>query len=224
MILRSIREDDLDLVIAAESSVYPTPDPLTREILADWFFGEDSISEFGMIYETDGEIAAFAIIMPYTEKSYQKLSSGTLNELETTSLDFVTQTGKFQFVGLHFYHIHKYKPSATDLWKTIFVDLVDILQRNKLNAIAASALAVSSSGINLFYNTLNWKESDQYISNQHLMSKNGKLVIATIDAYSELEKLLKLGYEYKRRCKFLMSKRNEISPIWFYLGQSKSKL
>lgn len=227
MKLRQIQEKDFPLIIKSETDVYPTETPLTIQILTDWYLKEDKFSDFGMIYEDEkNNILGFALFLPYKLNSFQKLCCGALSELESTSEDFISKKSVLQdpYVGIHVYHIHKYK-KINNFWQKVFKDLGKIQLKYNLKIFGVSSLAVSYSGINLFGNILNFYENSSFINEQHLMEKNGSLELLEIKDFEKIRELMKNGYRYKTRCKFLVSYSYQISPIWYYLNKNpKSKL
>ena len=215
--LRSIKEEDFDFIIQQEAEVYPLENALTKKILKNWYLAEDSISDFGMVYENeDLSIVAFAIILPFNKKSFNLLTHGEINELDSTFEDFTRKSSKEKETGLHFYHIHKFTDNIKRLYHVVLEDLSKIQQKNQMKIIGCSALAVSNSGISLFYNTLNFSERNENLNNEHLMIKNNEIVIVRTNEMKDIEKKIKEGYKYQRRCKFLVTYSNEISQVWTY--------
>eukprot|EP01080_Neovahlkampfia_damariscottae_P011772 gene11772-5110_t len=218
--LRAIKEEDFDLIIQEEADVYPLESSLTKEILQNWYLKEDSFAEFGMVYENeDKSMAGFAIIMPFNKNSFKALCHGKMNELDSTIDDFVSKSSKEKETGLHFYHIHKFTNNIKRFYNVVLEDLSKIQKKFELKIIGCSALAVSNSGISLFYNTLNFNERSDNLNNEHLMVKNGTTIIVRTDDMKEIESKIKEGYQYQRRCKFLVSYEHEISQVWTHFNK-----
>lgn len=221
---RAIEKKDFKLIIKAETDVYPTETPLTEDILSDWYLNSEKIKEFGMIYEDENQnIIGFALILPYKLSSFQKVCNGKLTELDSKSEDFISKKSILSdpYVGLHVYHIHKYQ-KVNDFWKIVFQGLGKIQEKFKLFVFGVSSLAVSYSGINLFGNILNFYENTSFINEQHLMEKDGTLLLKDFSNFEKIAEMMKEGWKYKTRCKFLVCYSYQISPIWYFLNQSHS--
>ena len=102
MELRPIKKEDYELLLELDRKVYPTDDPVTPNILDNWFAKNP---EFGMIYENEG-IDAISIVIPLNKKGWDGLTSGDLSEADMK--DDLIYDGKNN-IYLHVYHIEKLK-------------------------------------------------------------------------------------------------------------------
>jgi hypothetical protein len=220
MKLRCITEADFEFIIKEESEIYPIESNLNKEILLNWYLKEDSISDFGMIYEGENQsIDAFALILPFNKKSFSSVCKGEKIELESNYTDFTTKNSKEKETGFHFYHIHRFNEKVKRLFETVMKDLAIIQKKYELNVVGCSCLAVSNSGISLFYNTLNFHEKEENLNNEHLMEKDSTMIVVKTNDMKEIQNKMKQGYKYLRRCKFLVTYSNDISQVWTFLNQ-----
>lgn len=114
--------------------------------------------------------------------------------------------------------VHKISPKLKDFYKTVLSDLSKIVEQNKLKVIGMSALCVSYSGVNLFYNILNFHERTDYLLDQHIFERQGKITIKNSQDIN-LQELESEGYKYVIRCKFLISCPKSFSLVWKYFSQ-----
>ncbi|MBU0530538.1 MAG: hypothetical protein KKC05_02590, partial [Nanoarchaeota archaeon] len=147
-----------------------------------------------------------------------KLTSGELSEGDLDS-NTIFDNNRDSEVGIHIYHIEKFNFSGKihEFSLDYLSNIINSLKNNNpsLSVIGFSALCVTTDGIKLFYNKLNFRERD-FINTEHIIRKNGNIEV--IDSDSQLDIINKMndGYEYVTRCKMLVSLPGEISIVWSY--------
>jgi hypothetical protein len=211
MKLRAIKKQDYPLLLSLDKAVYPTNNPVTPKILDNWYAKN---TEFGMVYEENGKVLGFCILIPLNSQGWKKLINGDITEadLDTKTL---FDNSRDKEIGLHVYHIEKLDKTIKEFYKITLADLNNILNKLKkenpsLKICGFSGLCVTSEGIGLF-NKLNCKEK-KFISPEHIMIKENKLKIAS--SKEEIIKLEKENYKIKNRCKMLVTLPKEDSLVW----------
>jgi len=218
MKFRSISKKDYELLLKLDRKVYPTDNPVTSEILSNWY---KKNPEFGMIFEDDkGELEGVCISIPLNKNGWNKLINGKLSEADLNSKTLFDNS-RDKEIGLHIYHIERLS-DRNDFYKDSLNGLNDIIQdlrkiNPSLKIIGFSGLCVTPSGIGLFYNKFNCRER-KFVNQEHIFRKEGKLKIFNINSYSQFSNVLKEGYEYLNRCKMLVLYPDEFSLIWDYLS------
>ncbi|MDD9911870.1 MAG: hypothetical protein OXR68_04395 [Alphaproteobacteria bacterium] len=219
MQFRSICEKDYELLLASDRAVYPTDAPVTPAILDQWF---QNNPEFGMVAEEGGQTRAMFIAIPLAKKAWEDLIAGRLEESDLDA-DTVFDNMRDSEVGIHIYHVEKYSDfsGSEPFYAAAFRQLgkiVDSLkeQNPELEVAGVSALCVTAQGIGLFYNKLNFLESD-FINSEHILSKNGQLEIFDTTSQQALTAKLSDGYAYINRCKMLVAYPDGVSPVWTFL-------
>jgi len=214
MKLRAIMPKDYGLIIESDKKVYPTSNPVTLEVIKQWY---SKNPEFGMIYENRG-IEGTCIAIPLNSLGWNKLINGKLAESEMDEKT-IFDNSRDKEMGIHIYHIEKLNPKIKEFYKTALKDLSSMINRlrktnKELEVIGFSALAVTISGINLFEKKFNCKER-KYICSENVLEKNNKLIV--VDTKSEnIENKLKEGYKFVTKCKMLVLFPSEKSVVWKY--------
>ncbi len=210
---RKITEEDYKVLLELDKKVYPTNNPVTPEILNQWFKRNP---EFGIVFEEDGKITGMLIIIPLSKKGWDSLISGDMEEADMKG-NLIFNSKNENQIGLHGYHIEKFNNEKRFFQKS-FKALKEVLDKINpdLKILGFSGYAVTTEGISLAYNKLNMKERT-YISDEHMMEKDGKLKIITKLNQNKLNTLLKDDYVYHNRCKQLVIYPNEVSIVWKYL-------
>ncbi len=218
MKFRSISKKDYELLLKLDKKVYPTDNPVTSEILSNWY---KKNPEFGMIFENDkGELVGMCITIPLNKNGWNKLISGKLSEADLNSKTLFDNS-RDKEIGLHIYHIERLS-GKKDFYKDSLNGLNEVIQNlrkvnKELTIIGFSGLCVTPSGIGLFYNKFNCKER-KFVNQEHIFRKEGKLNIFKSNSYSQFSNILKEGYEYVNMCKMLVLYPDEFSPVWNYLS------
>lgn len=218
MKFRSIIEKDYELLLELDKKVYPTDNPVTSEILSNWYRNNP---EFGMIFEDEsGKIQGVCVIIPLNKKGWNKLINGKLSESDLNPKT-IFDNRRDKEIGLHIYHIERFSEKK-DFYKYSLSGLNEIIQNlrkinKELAIIGFSGLCVTPSGIGLFYNKFNCNER-KFINQEYIFRKDGKLRIFKIDSSLQFSNKLKEGYEYVNRCKMLVLYPGESSLIWDYLS------
>lgn len=212
---RTLSRADYDKLLELDAAVYPTDQPVTPEILDAWY---QRNPEFGIVYEQDGELQGMCITIPLNKDGWQQLTRG---EIEESDLDSTTifDNHKDEAIGLHVYHIEKFTDTP-GFYKQALTDLSALVNKlresnNELEVHGFSGLCVTAQGIGLFANKLNCRERD-FINTEHILEKADELLIFD-DENEELEARLDDGWEYKNRCKMLITHPGEPSIVWQYL-------
>lgn len=216
---RAINEKDYKKLLELDKKVYPTDNPVTPEILNNWYAKNP---EFGLIVENGkGKLEGMCITIPLNKKGWKKLTKGKLAEADLNSKT-IFDNSKDEEIGLHIYHIEKFSNNKNfyeDALIGLNLVITNLRKTNpKLKIKGFSGLCVTSAGIGLFYNKFNCQER-KFINSENMISKNGKLEIFDTKSKEELSNKLKEGYEYINRCKMLVLYPNEPSPVWEYLKQ-----
>jgi hypothetical protein len=210
---RSITKKDYALLLQLDQRVYPTDNPVTAQTLDQWY---EHNPEFGIIFEENDKISGICIIIPLSRVGWDKLTSGKLEEADIHGQD-IFRPGIDREIGLHCYHIEKMS-QVDNFYEVAYSALGKIISSLDpgCSIIGVSGYAVTLAGINLAYNKLNRRERS-FISNEHIVSKNGVIEVLHDPTQRDLEKKLDDGYEYITRCKMLITYPNEVSIIWKYL-------
>jgi len=216
MKFRPITQKDYAKVLELDKKVYPTDNPVTSEIIQQWY---QRNPEFGIVFENRGKINGMCIAIPLNKKGWKKLINGKLAEGELNSKT-IFDNSRDKEIGIHIYHIEKFDDTR-EFHKESLTNINFIINKlretnPKLKIIGFSALAVTSCGIGLFYNKFNCRER-KFINDEHILRINNKLETFKTNSQKELEDKLNQGYEYLNRCKMLVLYPNEPSVVWNYL-------
>lgn len=216
MLVRTITKKDYKFLLELDKKVYPTESPVTSKILDNWY---KKNPEFGIMFTDKGKIKGMLVAIPLNKLGWTKLITGKLAE---SDLDAKTifDNARDKELGMHIYHIEKFEKNRISFYKDAFKalsKLVNNIKKSnpKLRIIGFSALCVTSQGIGLFYNKLNFRERS-FINNEHILLKNQKKVIVKADKYKNILNKLEDNYEYQNRCKMLVLYPNEVSILWKY--------
>lgn len=216
MKFRQITQKDYAKVLELDKQVYPTENPVTSKIIEQWY---QKNPEFGIVFETKGKLEGMCIAIPLSKKGWNKLINGKLAEGELDSKT-IFDNSRDKEIGIHIYHIENFNNSKR-FYKESLIGINSIINKlretnPKLKIVGFSALAVTSSGIGLFYNKFNCRER-KFINDEHILKINNKLETFKTDSQKELEAKINQGYEYLNRCKMLVLYPNEPSIVWNYL-------
>jgi len=216
MKVEAINKKDYGILLELDYEIYPTDDPVTKEILDQWYCNNP---EFGIVFEENGKIQGMNITIPLNRKGWEGLIKGKLLESELGK-KYIFNNSIDHEIGIHIYHIRKFFDKRR-FYKDSLIALNNIItelrKKNKtLRVIGFSGLCVTSKGIDLFYNKLNCRESSVII-NEHIISKKNKLEILNTNSQKYLNNKLSHGYEYINRCKMLVLYPNEPSVVWRYI-------
>lgn len=212
---RPINFKDYQILLELDKKVYPTDSPVTPEILDSWY---KKNPEFGIVFEDSKGLEGMCIAIPLTKEGWNKLISGKLSESELNE-ETIFDNSRDKELGIHIYHIEKFQKSAKfydESLKRLSKIVSNLKQSNpELKVTGFSALCVTSQGIGLFYNKFNCRERD-FINSEHILDKDGEILILDSDFNKDIEKKISEGYNYRNRCKMLVTYPNEISLVWKY--------
>lgn len=211
---RPINEKDYTKLLELDKKVYPTENPVNKNILNNWY---SKNPEFGLVFENDkGKLEGMCITIPLNKKGWKKLIKGKLAEAELNEKT-IFDNSRDKEIGLHIYHIEKFSNNKKFYEEAItgLNEVISNLRRKnpKLKISGFSGLCVTSAGIGLFYNKFNCRER-KFLNSEHMISKQGKLEIFNTNSQEELFKKLSQGYEYLNRCKMLVLYPEEPSIVW----------
>lgn len=215
--IRAISKLDYKLLLELDKSVYPTNNPVTDKVLDSWYSRNP---EFGIVFEYNGVITGFGIAIPLNKSGWNNLISGKLSEADL-NLDTLFDNKRDKEIGIHIYHIEKLG-NQNNFYELVLKELSNIISNLRefnpnLKVIGFSGLCSTSQGISLFYNKLNCKERD-FLRSEHILQKDGKLIIFDSNSQKELSLKIKDGYKYINRCKMLVLYPNDLSIVWDYLS------
>jgi len=218
MNVRPITKEDYKLLLQLDIKVYPTDNPVSSEILDQWF---QNNPEFGMIFEENTEVKGMLIIIPLTKDGWTKLINGNLAEADLNG-DVIFNIERDNAIGLHGYHMEKLDPNMKQFYNVAFKALANIIDNLKsskpnLEVCGFSGLCVTSDGINLCYNKFNCRERD-YLCSEHILKKGDELIIVDTEKSEDVKSKLDQGYQYVNRCKMLVTFPEEISIVWRYFN------
>jgi len=216
MIARQITPKDYNLILELDKKVYPTSKPVTKEVIASWYIRNP---EFGMIFCENGKIEGVFVVIPLNKESWNRLINGNLKEAEMTDKTIFDNL-KDKEIGIHIYHTEKFNQNIKDFYKYNFEELDKIIKilrsKNKnLKIFGISAYSVSPPGIGL-RTKLDFKERS-FISDEHILDKDKKLIVA--ESTKQAEDLKIKGYKYINRCQMKVLYPNEDSIVWNYLNK-----
>lgn len=236
---RPVTEQDLKAIVDHENEVYPTPENATLlEKLKSWYLPADSNANapFAMIYQDmqDGKLAAVAIIFALHARAFERLTRGQCSELQLTSDDFFNVQTDTE-LGLHVYHVSKYKQNQDKFYVQFLQDLNQILQHTRqqvakiqhkqLQVVGFAAYATSANGVGLFKGKLQLQERAAFVSREYVLERNEKIQVVTIEKDAELQDYQKQGYKILSKCAMLVTYPHEDALVWKYLkGFAQSKL
>lgn len=211
---RIIKKEDYPFLLTIDQKVYPTETPVTPTILDEWYKNNP---EFGIIFEENEKITGVLMVIPLSKKGWSGLISGELTEADIKG-EFVFNPKVDDSIGLHCYHIEKFT-NGDDFYIEAYKILGDIFRKvcPKAIILGVSGFAVTTAGISLAYNKLNFRERE-FISTEYMVSKNGKIEVVEDLTQEKLEGLLANGYVYHNRCKLLITYPGEMSLVWKYMG------
>jgi hypothetical protein len=214
---RRITKQDYPKILELDKKVYPTRNPVTTNILDQWFLKNP---EFGMIFENNGVFIA----IPLNKNGWNKLISGNLSESDLDSKT-IFNNSRDKEIGIHIYHIEKSTENKfhEECLKALS-NIVDDLRTNNpsLKIIGLSAYCVTQAGIRLFANKLNFSEK-QFISNEYILEKDNELIVFKPNTQQELKNKIKEGYKQINRCKMLVSYPDEKIKVWIILNSENSQ-
>jgi hypothetical protein len=217
MIRDKLRDKDYDWLMKKDYEIYPSDKPATKDVFEQWYLNDP---EFGIVFRESGEIKATNITIPLNRKGWEGLINGRLIESECKQ-EYIFNSRNDYEIGLHVYHIRK-SDGVKEFYKTALLALNEILEikrtDSRLRVIGLSALCVTKMGIGLFFNRLNCREQ-AFVTSEHILEKNGKILLTEINSYEELAEKLDKGYAYINRCKMLVTYPGEPSLVWEYINE-----
>jgi hypothetical protein len=232
----------LSRLLHYEHELYPSTDSKSMErVVFAWYLpipaSEEKarlqlIHRLANVYfnNRNGELLGFYMVLPLLETAYEDLLNGRLSELEISSEHLVTDASECSRIGLHVYHIEKLANFDSSISDMVLRDVSRVLNEfSNIEIIGWSGYCVSRSGIDLFYNKWNCYEvvSGNDVPEEHIFKdrKTGKLKVITCKR-NEFQKLYVQNKDliYLHRCKMLLTRPNQYSPVWLYLRRPISKL
>ncbi len=212
---RPINFKDYQTLLELDKKVYPTDSPVTPGILDSWY---KKNPEFGIIFENSKGLGGMCIAIPLTKNGWTSLISGELAESELNE-ETIFDNNRDNELGIHIYHIEKFN-SSTKFYDDSLKGLSKIVSNLKesnpeLKVVGFSALCVTAQGIGLFYNKFNCRERN-FINSEHILDRNGQILILDSESNEEIEEKISQGYNYRNRCKMLVTCPEEISLVWKY--------
>lgn len=216
MIRDALQTEEYDWLLEKDFEIYPTDQPVTREVLTQWYGNNP---DFGIVFRENKAIKGVNITIPLNREGWFGLINGDLSEANCDQM-YIFDNGRDSEIGLHVYHIRKFC-DIKGFYEISLKALNDILEnlRNKnhtLSVVGFSGLCVTKSGINLFYNKLNCRET-AVIKTEHILSLKNKIIIRDIRSNDELQEKLANGYRYLNRCKMLVLYPEDPSIVWRYI-------
>lgn len=213
---RTLKKKEYVLIVELDKKVYPTARPVTTGIINQWY---QNNPEFGFIFEENQRMMGMCVAIPLNKKGWEDLTNGRLAEADTDS-STIFDNSRDKEIGIHIYHTERFSQDK-GFYKGALKQLAKVVgnlrtKNLELRVIGFSGLAVSTSGMGLFYNKFNCRERE-FINPEHILSKKGKLEIVESPSQKELSEKIKQGYEYVIRCKVLVLYSNEPSIVWDYL-------
>mmetsp|Transcript_21143 Transcript_21143/g.53741 ORF Transcript_21143/g.53741 Transcript_21143/m.53741 type:complete len:244 (-) Transcript_21143:129-860(-) len=227
-IRRAIRPQDMSLVLATDSRVYPTSSPLQLPTIQSWY---QYHPELGFIYEhpITGEVVATCIAVALTKPGWEQLTSGQKAESELT-VDLIYSNARDDVIGLHIYHVER-EASWDPAWPKLGLLALDHISevlgelqaqrepgKPSLSVCGFSGLAVSPTGINLFGGLYNCREKGFTCNEFVLRDAAGALKVVSDLSQDELQRMLQEGYQFVNRCKMLVLTPDEPSIVWAKLS------
>lgn len=232
----------LSQLLHYEHELYPSTDSKSMERVVSAWYLPRSVSEekrrlqlthrLANVYFSNlsGELLGFYMILPLLETAYEDLLKGRLSELEIGSEHLVTDASKCSRIGLHVYHIEKLANFDASISDMVLRDVSrELNEFQNIEVIGWSGYCVSRSGIDLFYNKWNCYEvvRGDDIPEEHIFKdrKTEELKLITCKR-DESKKLYMQNKDliYLHRCKMLLTRPNQYSPVWLYLRRPISKL
>ena len=216
MAIRPLTQSDYLNLLAVDKKVYPTDNPVTEEILGQWYKNNP---EFGVVFEEHNTLRGMLISIPLTKGAWQGLTSGKISEAELHG-GAIFNASRDSEIGIHVYHVERHDKSK-GFYKEALGALAEIVRNLKhknlaLKVVGFSALCSSLQGRNLFENKLNFRERG-FISGECIVRKARRVEIFRSHSEAELKKKLAQGYEFINRCKMLVLYPDEPSLVWSYL-------
>jgi len=112
LIPRAITSAEFTHILKADAEIYPTSNPLTLEVLSEWY----SIHpEFGLIYtqpEEPSSICGSCCVVALNKTGWEKLIKGHISEADIGRHELFDNS-KHDSVYLHIYHAEVDKPVWT---------------------------------------------------------------------------------------------------------------
>lgn len=233
--LRKIHVDDAAEIVDLDSSVYPVEDPVTADQLWAWY---QNHPEFGMVYEQGGHTVGSCMVIAMTPAGWEKLIKNEISEATVGPDELFDANRGDSEIGLHIYHLERHGNSDGDfpggLFRRVFKDLGALVARlpGGKSAVAIggprivgiSAYAVSSDGLRLFGQKLNFREREDMVSDEHILTRRSgepAVEVVTVKSAAELQEALKArpGCTYQNRCQMLVLLPDEVSLAWLLMAE-----
>jgi len=239
--IQSIQE--LKHLIEFEHSIYPSANSSDIErVVSSWYLPAQTQNPTlqlahrlaRVLYANDdNRLLGYYMVLPLHESAYEDLLHGRLTELEIGPQHLVVDASKCSRIGLHVYHIEKFgKDKLGTGFSTLMLRSIGQVLRefSHIQVIGFSAYCVSASGIQLFMNTWNCYEivsSDKNSEAEHIFidkrTREVKVVsFSQAQSQSIYQKYAHL--QYMHRCKMLVTRPDQFSPVWPYLRFNRSNL
>jgi hypothetical protein len=208
---------DLEFISSCDRVVYPTAKPVEPTQMESWL---RRCPDFGSLYFVDGDdrnVVGMTLSIPLNASGWEKLITGSLQESDIAA-EHLFDPDKDTQLGVHLYHIEK----RTSVFGTPFITFelhslaraVDHLRaiQPKLTVLGFSGLAASLSGIDMLAGRLQMHEIG--FCEEHMFRKGEENRIVTAVSPEERARLEALGWVYSHRCRMLVTRAGEASPVW----------
>jgi hypothetical protein len=212
-----LQEHEYEWLLQKDYEIYPAKNHVTEEVLQEWYVHNP---EFCTVFRYGSDRAGVNVTIPLSRIGWRGLVNGDLVEAQCRA-GYIYNPEKDNEIGLHIYHIRK-SMNIRSFYKLALSSLGHMVlglraQNPSLRVIGFSGLCVTEMGIGLFFNKLNCRES-AFLTEEHIVKKNGHLAIIKAGNYGALEKKLSEGYAYMHRCKMLLAYPNDASIVWSYIS------
>lgn len=176
--------------------------------------------------ENRDRLLGFYMVLPLHESAYEQLLRGNLTELDLDERHLVTDASQCSRIGLHVYHIEKFgKDHLGASFSRIMLREVGAVLRefSHIEIVGLSAYCVTTAGINLFLNGLNCYEvvnSDPNSTQEHIFidPRSSEVKVVSFSQTQSASIYHKYAHlRYMHRCKMLVTRPNQFSPVWPYL-------
>lgn len=234
--VRAIRSDEYDYVLGLDGELFPIADPPTPAALRIWYSRNP---EFGMMMDdTDsGQIVGVNIIIPLNEQGFLGMMSGEVSEASVCS-EHIYNAERDDTLALHCYHIEK-MGRVSGFVHYALRELCRIVieakqqRRRALKIVGWSALCASTSGVNLFQNTLNFREIEpgqqKHILRRKVPAGEQQAVagyeMRLVDSADQQEVFgyMEQGWEYHLRCRMVGTWPGDVSLVWHMLEKEMKR-
>lgn len=228
--VRAICPHEYDYILGLDGELFPIAEPPTPAALRVWYSRNP---EFGMmIDDTDsGQVAGVNIIIPLNEQGFVAMMKGEVSEA-SLSPEHIYDAEHDDTLALHCYHIEKMGPvigfvhyALSELCRLVVE--ANQARQGALRVVGWSALCASPSGVNLFQNTLNFRETEAR-QHKHIMRRKGAAgdwETRLVDSPNEEEVFgyMEQGWEYLLRCRMVGTWPGDVSLVWYFLQKEMKR-